>query len=48
MESIMDSIGYNNLLSLAIGAAVIICCVSTFYIFQKYLFKKYRGIKPKP
>jgi len=43
----MDSIGYNNILSLAIGAAVIICCSLVSYIFQKHLFKKYKGIKPK-
>ncbi|MDV3428034.1 MAG: hypothetical protein LIR50_13630 [Bacillota bacterium] len=47
MESIMDRIGYNNLLSLAIGAAAIICCSLIFYNFQKHLFKKYKGIKTK-
>lgn len=48
MDSFMDSIGYNNILSLAIGISVIICNSLVFHIFQKHLFKKYKGIKPKP
>lgn len=43
----MDSIGFNNILSLAIGAAVIICTSFISYVFQKHLFKKYKGIKYK-
>jgi hypothetical protein len=45
----MDNIGLNNLLSIAIGITVILCCSLITYLFQKHLFKKYKnkGAKPK-
>ncbi|MFA6941544.1 MAG: hypothetical protein WCQ54_11310 [Clostridiaceae bacterium] len=46
----MESIGINNVFSLAIGLSIILCCSLVTYLFQKHLFKKYKnkGAKLKP
>lgn len=39
----MENIGYNNLLSIAIGISVILICCLISYLFQKHLFNKYKN-----